>query len=80
MPPTAVHTPVLERLTAAAVAIEEAADALALKRAHRNQLVREAMNDGISYRTVAKAAKVSPGAVGKILGTPDDDDDQGEGQ
>jgi hypothetical protein len=75
--PRAVSTPMPERLAAAAVEVTDAADALALARRLRNQLVREAVESGeLSQRATAAAAGITVPRVSAILGTVDDEDDE----
>lgn len=75
--PRAVHTPMPERLAAAAVAVADGVASLDLARKQRDQLVREAVDSGeLSQRAVAAAAGITVPRVSAILATPDDDDDE----
>jgi hypothetical protein len=65
-----------ERLQAAGQAVREADEAAKLARKLRDQLVREAVDDGhLSQRATAAAAGITVPRVSAILAADVDDDD-----
>ena len=64
---TEVRTDVTPRLKAAAAAVTDTRDAYHLALDQRDELVVEAVDQGISQRTVATAAGVQVGRISAIL-------------
>lgn len=63
-----------DRLNAAADQLEEARERERLAKIQRNRLVIDAVDNGMAYRAVAKAAGVSQPHVVRILSRQDDID------
>lgn len=74
--PRAITTPMPERLAAAAAAVSDAQDALALARTQRDQLVRQAVDEGhLSQHATARACGISVPRVSAILAADVDEDE-----
>ena len=72
--PEVVLAPMPERLRAAAADVRDATEALKLATKLRDQLVREAVDEGMSQRAVADVIGQRVGNVSRILAKPDDDE------
>jgi transposase-like protein len=74
-----VLAPMPERLAAAQQDVAETFDAYNLAKDARDELVRDAVEEGMHQRDVARALGCRPGNVSRILAKPDardrDDDD-----
>jgi hypothetical protein len=57
------------RLAAAAERCTELAEQLAAEQERRNQLVIEARDEGMPWRSIARAARLSPSRVVSIVAT-----------
>jgi hypothetical protein len=63
----AVRTDLTPRLQAAAEAVAQAKQTLGLKLQHRNELIVQAVDEGMTQAAAAQAAKVHPSTVTAIL-------------
>lgn len=69
MEPTAAQAELLEQ---AATYVNAATEALREAKAQRDQALRQAADEGLSYRTISRLSGVSYQRIAQILGTPDD--------
>jgi predicted XRE-type DNA-binding protein len=73
--PTEVAKDLPARLRAAVAAVKDAKKAYELRIQHRDQLVREAIDEeGMSQIAVADLIGVAKGRISAILAKPDDDE------
>jgi hypothetical protein len=63
-----VATDLLARIGSLAAEARDAADATALIRRQRDELIVEAVDEGVSQLTIARAAGLSKGRIIAILG------------
>lgn len=68
----------LPRIAAAADEVAQARELLDVATRRRNELMVEAVDEGVAQQQVARAARISQPRLIKILSTPVEVDDDGE--